>query len=219
MEQHCETSDIFYLSAQTQWLPAEHFLNINNWDDSLKPSALYYIKQAEGWIASEENCTKNLSRNVSCTITNPLIQEENEATPSTIKIDDDKPKPHECSQCGKSFEYQSALTQHFGVHSGEKPFACHICGKTFSRKSYIATHLRIHSGEKLFVCRECEETFTEKGSLTRHLRIHSGEKPFACSQCGKTFTQKRSLTNHLRLHSGESHSYGVKSKDEKTDSV
>ena len=125
MEPYGEASDIFYLGAQTEWLPAEHFQDINNWDDSLKPSALYYIKQTEGWITSKENCTKNLSRNVTCATTNPSIQEENEATPSTITIDDDKPKPHKCSQCGESFDYQSGLAQHFGVHSGEKPFACH----------------------------------------------------------------------------------------------
>ena len=42
-EYHDETNDFFYLGAQTEWLPAEEFLNINNWDDSIKPSASHYI--------------------------------------------------------------------------------------------------------------------------------------------------------------------------------
>ena len=75
MESCDKTSDVFYLGAQTEWLPAEHFLNINNWDDSLKPSALYYTKQAEGWIVSKEDCAQEyeLSRYVCCTITNPVL--------------------------------------------------------------------------------------------------------------------------------------------------
>ena len=53
------------MGAQTEWLPAEHFMNINNWEDSLKPSALYYIKQVEEWISSKEECEEeNGSRNM-----------------------------------------------------------------------------------------------------------------------------------------------------------
>ena len=128
MEPYGETSNILYLGAQTAWLPAEHFLNINNWDDSLKSSALYYIKQTEGWVVSKEDCTRKceLSRNVSNTLTNHVNQEGNTtSTTVTELICVDKPKPHKCSQCGESFDYQSGLAQHFGVHSGEKPFACH----------------------------------------------------------------------------------------------
>ena len=55
MEELCDTGDLFYMGAQTEWLPAEKFENINNWDDALKPAASHYIKEVEEWIASVED--------------------------------------------------------------------------------------------------------------------------------------------------------------------
>ena len=55
MEHNNDTEgDVFYMGARTEWLPAEQFMNIDNWDESLKPSASYYIAQVEEWIASRE---------------------------------------------------------------------------------------------------------------------------------------------------------------------
>ena len=87
MEPHGEGGGLFYLGAQTEWLPAEQFMNINNWTDSLKPSALHYIKQIDGWVASKMGCArgKGLTRggsfqDASHTISNPIyvIDEEQE---------------------------------------------------------------------------------------------------------------------------------------------
>ena len=44
------------MGAQTEWLPAKKFENIDNWDDSLKPAASHYIKQVEEWIISMDGC-------------------------------------------------------------------------------------------------------------------------------------------------------------------
>ena len=88
MEPYCEEGGLFYMGAQTVWLPAEHFMNINNWDDSLKPSASYYIKQLEEWIASKEECVQeNVS--VSC-------HSKSHAVGATS---------FECNQCGKKFGF------------------------------------------------------------------------------------------------------------------
>ena len=52
MAQYSDTEgDVFYMGGRTEWLPAEQFMNVNNWDDSLKPSATHYIQQVEEWIA------------------------------------------------------------------------------------------------------------------------------------------------------------------------
>ena len=186
MEPYGETRDIFYLGARTEWLPAEHFQDIKNWDDSLKPSALYYIKQAVGWIASKD-CTKE------CLF----------AKGGLIHSVHSGEKPFACNQCEKTFAVKSRLTYHLRIHSGEKPFACNQCEKTFAQKGHLTRHLLLHSGVKPFGCSQCAKRFTQKSSLTSHLLIHSGEKPFACSQCEKTFTGKQSLTRHLLVHSEE----------------
>ena len=222
MELYCEEDGLFYLGAQTVWLPAEHFLNIDNWDDSLKPSAAHYIKQVEEWIASKEECAQenekkeNESRNVA------NEEQENDATISSVIITKPTPnnnveescqsQPHlvgraksfACNQCGKKFSLRRGLTLHLRVHSGEKSFSCSQCGKPFAQRSNLTRHVqRIHFEEKPFACSQCGKAFAYKHDLTRHYRIHSQEKHFACSQCGKAFARKSTLTAHFRIHTGE----------------
>jgi hypothetical protein len=56
----CEDGGLFYMGAQTEWLPADQLTNIDNWEDSLKPSASQYIKQVEEWISSKEESAKGM---------------------------------------------------------------------------------------------------------------------------------------------------------------
>ena len=211
MEPYCEEGDVFYMGAQTVWLPAEHFMNINNWDDSLKPSASYYIKQVEEWIASEEeeNESKNFAneeqdndaKSKSVIIAKPTpnndVDESSQSEPHVF----DGAKSFECNQCGKKLASKQSLIQHLRLHSGKKPFTCSQCGKTFSTKCGLTQHNRIHLREKPFACNQCDKKLASKHSLIQHLRLHSGEKPFACSQCGKAFSTKCGLTKHFRIHS------------------
>ena len=170
MEGHEDASDVFFMGAQTQWLPAEHFNNINNWDDSLKPSASYYIKQAEEWIASEEELVRHeFARKVS------------HARSTSVKLEDDS---------GNTPVTNSIAIDAVMPIGSQKPFACHECGKAFTTKSNLTAHLRIHYDEKPYACSQCGKAFVQKHHLTEHLRIHSGEKPFACNECGKAFTVK-----------------------------
>ena len=208
MEEHEDASDIFYMGAQTQWLPAEHFNNIDNWDDSLKSSASYYIKQAEEWIASEEErARQEFARKVHHTRTSSVkVEDDSGITPVTdsIAIDAVKPngsqKPYACIQCGKAFNRKTTLTNHLRTHSNEKPYACSQCGKAFAAKGSLVRHHRMHSGEKPFVCSECGRKFARGDHLNNHIRMHSGDKPFTCSQCGKTFSRRDKFNNHTRKH-------------------
>ena len=205
MEQHNNTEgDVFYMGARTEWLPAEHFMNINNWDESLKPSASYYIRQVEEWIASKEGLefveTKtipdvgvikeeqevNLSNPTDAIITNPVALMSKLPTRSVEK-------PFACNQCESSL-----LIIHLCVHSWEKPFACSECGKGFTFKHHLNRYLRVHSGEKPFACRQCGKAFTQKCDLNRHLRVHSREKPFSCDKCGKSFRQMGHRNVHMK---------------------
>ena len=189
MEVKNETSDLFYMGARTEWLPAEQFMNINNWDDSLKPSASHYIKEVEEWIASKED---KLARNVS------LVKQEGEGSTiaSREAINLIGEKPYACSQCGKTFAQKRYLTKHLRVHSAEKPLSCSQCGKAFAWRSSLVTHLRTHSGERPFACSQCGKAFAQQGNLAKHIRIHSRAMP-TCSQCGQTFTRKAHLTRHV----------------------
>ncbi|NXM15007.1 ZN132 protein, partial [Ploceus nigricollis] len=52
----------------------------------------------------------------------------------------DGEKPHQCSECGKSFSKRSSLICHWRVHLGERPYECGECGKSFTQSSYLTVH-------------------------------------------------------------------------------
>nr|XP_020469342.1 zinc finger protein 585A-like [Monopterus albus] len=133
-----------------------------------------------------------------------------------------------CSNCGKHFEYLSALKEHqenmckvevreiMNLREDTQQRACfreaqtdaqanavHNCDKTFIQLSYLAIHQRIHKGEFPYICSMCPEKFRSSNCLTVHQRKHTGEKPFLCWQCGKCYRSASELTVHMGTHSEE----------------
>ena len=52
----------------------------------------------------------------------------------------DKPRPHVCAACGRSFARLEHLKRHERSHTKEKPFACPECTRCFARRDLLLRH-------------------------------------------------------------------------------
>ncbi|PVH67992.1 hypothetical protein DL98DRAFT_363433, partial [Cadophora sp. DSE1049] len=52
----------------------------------------------------------------------------------------DKPRPHVCGTCQRSFARLEHLNRHERSHTKEKPFECPECERCFTRKDLLLRH-------------------------------------------------------------------------------
>uniref|UniRef100_UPI0037E782CB zinc finger protein 11-like n=1 Tax=Semicossyphus pulcher TaxID=241346 RepID=UPI0037E782CB len=98
-----------------------------------------------------------------------------------------------CSNCGKHFEYLSALKEHQeNVCKVElrEIMKCNDCGKEFNSMTMLKVHQRIH--DPLY-CKECGKILANEPAFERHKLMH---QPMQCTMCDKTFTLLRRLREH-----------------------
>ncbi|XP_061523668.1 zinc finger protein 420-like isoform X1 [Phycodurus eques] len=133
-----------------------------------------------------------------------------------------------CSNCGKHFEFLSALKEHQDVCKADLRDAlkCDACDKKFKSVTMLKVHQRIHDplyckecGKILanaaaferhklmhrpMACTMCDKSFTLMRRLREHYeRQHAFTGPYPCSQCDKSFVQLSYLAVHQRIHKGE----------------
>ncbi|XP_068442084.1 zinc finger protein 11-like isoform X2 [Clinocottus analis] len=107
--------------------------------------------------------------------------------PQPLKI------PVWCSNCGKHFEYPSALREHqesvCKVDASEV-MRCGDCGKEFKSVTMLKVHRRIHDA---LYCKECGKILANEPAFERHKLMH---RPMPCTMCDKAFTLLRRLREH-----------------------
>ncbi|KAH7419230.1 hypothetical protein BKA64DRAFT_541098, partial [Cadophora sp. MPI-SDFR-AT-0126] len=52
----------------------------------------------------------------------------------------DKPRPHVCGTCSRSFARLEHLKRHERSHTKEKPFECPECARCFARRDLLLRH-------------------------------------------------------------------------------
>ncbi|NXM89566.1 ZN239 protein, partial [Oenanthe oenanthe] len=56
------------------------------------------------------------------------------------------------TRSAQSCSQSSELGVHEQLHDGEKPHECSNCGKSFSKRSSLICHWRVHVGERPYEC-------------------------------------------------------------------
>lgn len=59
-------------------------------------------------------------------------------------VDDGKAASFDCNVCGRSFPFQSSLSQHMRRHTGARPYKCPYCDHRASQKGNLKVHIRSH---------------------------------------------------------------------------
>ncbi|CDQ97924.1 unnamed protein product [Oncorhynchus mykiss] len=121
--------------------------------------------------------------------------------------EEDKASAYDCNVCGRSFPFQSSLSQHMRRHTGARPYKCPYCDHRASQKGNLKTAVRSVKREKSsseqrpYCCRLCGYQTQREDQLLSHIeKVTDGA--FPCETCGQVFTQAWFLKSHMKKHAG-----------------
>lgn len=69
-----------------------------------------------------------------------MPQPTQQIPPKSSVIKTDKPRPHVCITCTRSFARLEHLKRHERSHTKEKPFQCPVCERCFARRDLLLRH-------------------------------------------------------------------------------
>ena len=69
-----------------------------------------------------------------------MPQPTQQIPPKSFIIKTDKPRPHICITCTRSFARLEHLKRHERSHTKEKPFQCPVCERCFARRDLLLRH-------------------------------------------------------------------------------
>ena len=89
-----------------------------------------------------------------------------------------------CGKCGKTFNSQPSLTEHFKSHADDTSFVFKMCGQVFNSNTNLMVHRFANDCEKaVFKCKKCMKVFVHQYDLDKHLKIHNDEMTAGCDAC------------------------------------
>lgn len=146
---------------------------------------------------------KGNCKNKPSVITSKICVIKNKKDFKTKEVYSGENLKYKCSECEKSFRYNSCLKKHFKYkHTNELPFKCSCCCREFRTKQSFQSHSLTHSTNRpKVVCQVCGRHYASSKSLKLHLRIHTQETPFICKICNRQFR----TSGHLIQHSKSNH--------------
>lgn len=92
---------------------------------------------------------------------------------------------YKCSQCGKEYKTQAALSGHMSIHKvSNETYQCSLCGKDFTKRSSFLNHERY-----------CKVK-ASKLIVPKHISTYNVDKEVFCKHCGKQCKNENSQKQH-----------------------